>query len=104
MGLRRPGDDRLGHHRRRQPDGEAGDDSIPACCIAAGNDLIEPGNENDVRDIVDSVAGKTDHPLSIASLRLCASRILRVIAGSSLYEGAKPWTERFETDWFVITK
>ena len=83
---------------------KAGEDSIPACCIAAGNDLIEPGNESDVKDIVDSVAGKTDHPLSIESLRLCASRILRVIAGSSLYEGAKPWTEQFETDWFVTTK
>ena len=83
---------------------KAGEDSIPACCIAAGNDLIEPGNEADVRDIVDSVEGKTDHPLSIASLRLCASRILRVIAGSSLYEGAKPWSDRFEKDWFVITK
>ena len=83
---------------------KAGEDSVPALCIAAGNDLIEPGNENDVKDIVASVEGKTDHPLSIASLRLCASRILRVIAGSSLYEGAKPWTDRFETDWFVTTK
>ena len=83
---------------------KAGEDSIPACCIAAGNDLLEPGNIHDVQDILDSLAGKTDHPLSIASLRLCASRILRVIAGSSLYEGAKPWTDRFETDWFITTK
>ena len=83
---------------------KAGEDSIPACCIAAGNDLLEPGNMNDVQDILDSLAGKTDHPLSLASLRLCAGRILRVIAGSSLYEGAKPWTERFETDWFITTK
>ena len=83
---------------------KAGEDSVPALCIAAGTDLIEPGNENDVRDIVASVEGKTDHPLSIESLRLCASRILRVIAGSSLYEGARPWTENFETDWFVTTK
>ncbi len=83
---------------------KAGEDSVPALCIAAGNDLIEPGNENDVADIVASVEGKTDHPISIESLRLCASRILRVIAGSSLYEGARPWTENFETDWFVTTK
>lgn len=85
--------------------GEAkGPDSIPARCIWAGNDLIEPGNERDVQDIVDSVAGKTEHPLSEASLRICASRILRVIAGSSLYPEALPWTGRFATEWFIVTK
>ena len=78
-----------------------GEDSIPALCLAAGNDLLEPGNPNDVADIIASVEGKTDHPLSIDSLRLCASRILRVIAGSSLYEGAQPWSAKWEPDWFV---
>ena len=78
-----------------------GEDSLPALCIAAGNDLIESGNEGDVKDILASLAGETDHPVTIDSLRLCASRILRVIAGSSLYEDAEPWTAKWETEWFV---
>ncbi len=74
---------------------KAGEDSVPALCVAAGNDLIEPGSPGDTADILASLEGKTDHPLSMASLRLCASRVLRAAAGSSLYEGARPWSGRF---------
>ena len=65
-----------------------GVDSVPAQCIRAGNDLIMPGNPSDIQDILDSLAGKTDHPLSREDLILCAARIFRVLAASNL--GPKP--------------
>ena len=65
-----------------------GVDSVPALCIEAGNDLIMPGNPADIRDILDSLAGKTDHPLSREALVRCAARIFRVLAASNL--GPKP--------------
>ncbi len=57
-----------------------GVDSVPALCISAGNDLIMPGNPRDIQDILDSLAGKTDHPLSREDLVLCAARIFAVLA------------------------
>ena len=61
-----------------------GVDSVPALCIRAGNDLIMPGNPADIQDILDSLAGKTDHPLGREDLVLCAARIFAVLAGSNL--------------------
>ena len=81
-----------------------GKDSIPAYCILAGNDLIMPGGKNDVLDILDSVAGKTGHPISADCLRLSAARILAVSAASHLYPEAKPWSARFPADWFVTAE
>ena len=73
-----------------------GEDSLPAFCVAAGNDLIEPGSPADVEDILVSLVEGADHPISIDSLRLCASRVLRAAVFSSLHEGVKPWPDRFE--------
>ena len=75
---------------------KAGEDSVPSLCVAAGNDLIEPGSAGDAADILAALAGRTAHPLRLESLRLCASRVLRAVAGSSLREGAKPWSAQFK--------
>ena len=72
-----------------------GEDSVPALCIRAGNDLIMPGNPADIRDILDSLAGKTDHPLSREDLVLCAARIFAVLAGSNLAPAPIRWSGRY---------
>ena len=71
-----------------------GVDSVPSLCIEAGNDLIMPGNPNDIQDILDALAGKTAHPLRREELVRCAGRIFAVLAGSNL--GPKPvqWSGR----------
>ena len=56
--------------------------SDPAGCIKAGNDLIEPGNQNDVDVIIKSVDAKEGEvrcPITKGELQACALRILRVI-------------------------
>ncbi len=80
---------------------KAGEDSTPEGCIAAGNDLIEPGCQADVDGILTALA---EGRLSMDSLRTCALRILTVIAGSSLYENAKPWSGRFKLEKFLSVK
>lgn len=56
--------------------------SDPAGCIKAGNDLIEPGNQNDVDTIIRSVdaqPGEVRYPITLGELQACALRILKVI-------------------------
>ncbi len=58
--------------------------SDPAICIKAGNDLIEPGEMNDVQGILDGLAnGK----ITRGDLQACAVRILTLIAKTHLYNG-----------------
>ena len=57
--------------------------SDAAGCIKAGNDLTEPGNEQDVESIIRSVGAKEGdpgvrYPITKAELQLCAYRILKV--------------------------
>ncbi len=57
--------------------------SDAAGCIKAGNDLTEPGNENDIATIIRSVGAKEGddgvrYPITKAELQLCAYRILKV--------------------------
>jgi beta-glucosidase len=79
----------------------AGECSIPAYCVKAGNDLTMPGNEDDIRDMVESAEGRTAHPITKADLQACAKRILNIISKSHRYEGAKPYSSQYELDWFM---
>lgn len=68
--------------------------SSPAECIRAGNDLIMPGSENDVNDIIASV-GASDkgvpYPITKGDLQACAKHILYILSKSSCYDGAKAY-------------
>ncbi len=68
--------------------------SNAAGCIKAGNDLIMPGSQADVDEIVRSVGaaqGEVPCPITLGDLQACAKRMLKVIALSSAYEGAVPY-------------
>lgn len=60
--------------------------SSAAKCIAAGNDLIMPGNENDRREILDALTAENDQYLDEKDLTACAQRMLEMIFSSNLYE------------------
>lgn len=65
--------------------------SNAAGCIRAGNDLTMPGSQADVDEIVRSVGAKEGEvpcPITLGDLQACAGRMLKVIAGSSVYEEA----------------
>ncbi len=68
--------------------------SSPAGCIKAGNDLIMPGRQEDVDDIIASVGAKEGQvrtPITLGDLQACARRILSITAQSSAYEDAVPY-------------
>lgn len=52
------------------------DQAVPYKCIAAGNDLIMPGNDNDVKNILSAIEGGE---LTESELDLCALRVLALI-------------------------
>lgn len=65
-----------------------------AGCIKAGNDLIMPGGQLDVDDLliaVGAMEGETDCPITIADLQACTKRMINVIMQSSAYEDAVPY-------------
>lgn len=69
-------------------------DSSSAECIRAGNDLIMPGSENDVNDIVAAVGaqrGSVPYPITKGDLQACVKHILTILAKSSCYDGAQPY-------------
>lgn len=56
--------------------------SSAAGCILAGNDLIMPGKQKDVDEIIHSVGakeGETVYPITLGDLQACAEHILRTI-------------------------
>lgn len=65
--------------------------SSAAKCIAAGNDLVMPGTQTDIKEIIDAVNCEEDQCLDEQLLDECVVRILRVIFKSNAYEGAKPY-------------
>ena len=70
--------------------------SIPSLCIKAGNDLIMPGSQIDVDQIVESVTNENaSYPISIADLQTCAKRMLSGILQSSCYEDSAPYGKQF---------
>ena len=70
--------------------------SNAAACIKAGNDLIMPGSQEDVDEIiasVDAAKGTVKCPLTVDELRICAERILNIIAKSNAYEDCRSYSE-----------
>lgn len=59
----------------------------PAGCVKAGNDLIMPGSQPDVDNIIASVGGA----ITLADLQACAKRIIKIIMQSAVYEDAVPY-------------
>ena len=57
------------------------DGSIPWVCVAAGNDIIMPGNPDDDKNIRDAYK---EGKLTEKEIRLCANRILKLIRRLSL--------------------
>ncbi|MBR2263650.1 MAG: glycoside hydrolase family 3 C-terminal domain-containing protein [Firmicutes bacterium] len=53
--------------------------SAAAKCISAGNDLIMPGNQSDVQEILDALDAKYDLTLSKDDLNACCRRMLSMI-------------------------
>ena len=53
--------------------------SAAAKCVSAGNDLVMPGLESDIREILDAVGEKGDLSLAEADLDQCCARLLRAI-------------------------
>ena len=53
--------------------------SSAAKCVAAGNDLIMPGLESDIREITDALKGEGEQSLDERDLDACCSRILNAI-------------------------
>jgi len=71
--------------------------SIPSICIKAGNDLIMPGSEFDIEQIVKSVDNPDAlYPITLADLQTCAKRILIAILLSNRYEDCVPYIRRFD--------
>ena len=70
--------------------------SNAAGCIKAGNDLIMPGSQEDIDEILRSVGaekGSVKYPLTVEELRVCAERMLTIIAKSNAYGENKSYTE-----------
>ena len=70
--------------------------SNAAGCIKAGNDLIMPGSQEDIDEILRSVGaerGSVKYPLTVEELRVCAERMLTIIAKSYAYGENKSYTE-----------
>lgn len=60
-------------------------------CIQAGNDLIMPGNESDILEILDALEAKKDLRLEEADLDACVTRILEAILASDVCPDAAPY-------------
>ena len=56
-----------------------GGGSSAAKCIAAGNDLIMPGNRSDIEEIIDAVRCRYDLSLPEEALDACVRRMLKLI-------------------------
>lgn len=83
-----------GTTRKRREDCDKYVHSSPAGCIKAGNDLIMPGSQEDVDDILKSVGakeGEVDCPITVADLQACAKRMINIIMQSFAYEDAVPY-------------
>ena len=53
--------------------------SSAAKCVSAGNDLVMPGLENDIKEIMDAVNQENDQSLDIRDLDACCARLLRML-------------------------
>ena len=64
-------------------------------CIQAGNDLIMPGNESDLLEILDALEAKQDLSLAESELDGCALRILEAIFSSDVCPNPAPYGQEF---------
>ncbi len=72
--------------------------SSPSMCIKAGNDLIMPGKQADVDEIIASVdvdAETVPLPITLGDLQFCTKNMLKLIMKSSCYDDAKPYGDQF---------
>jgi len=87
----------------KTPKGHKYTHSLSALCIYAGNDLQMPGCQENIDDIIASVNSDNDKSCpkpTLAQLQECTLNILKIIACSSRYEGAKPYSQYFsEFPW-----
>ncbi len=63
--------------------------SNAAGCVKAGNELIMPGSQADIDEIIRSVGAnevEVPYPLTLAELQRAAKRVLNVILNSAVYE------------------
>ena len=77
-------------------------------CIQAGNDLIMPGNESDILEILDALDAKKDLNLKESDLDACVTRILEAIAASDVCPDAVPYGQQLHrrelVSWFTTTE
>ena len=66
------------------------DKASPALCMKAGNDLIEPGTMEDIREITEAYE---KGEVTRNEISACAERILSLMLKSSAYPDAKPYFE-----------
>ncbi len=70
------------------------DFATSAGCIKAGNDLIMPGSQIDVDNIIAAVGAKEGEvpcAITLADLQACAKRMIKIIMQSAVYEDAVPY-------------
>ncbi|MGM9605465.1 MAG: hypothetical protein ACI3XG_10445, partial [Faecousia sp.] len=60
-------------------------------CIQAGNDLIMPGNESDILEILDALEARKDLRLRESELDDCVIRILEAILSSDVCPDSVPY-------------
>lgn len=66
--------------------------SSAAGCIRAGNDLVMPGSQQDIDEIIRSVdSQEAAYPITLGDLQACTKRILNIIRQSLAYEDARPY-------------
>ena len=70
--------------------------SSAALCISAGNDLIMPGKQEDLDDVIAAVGAKEGevlYPITLADLQFCTKNMLQLIMQTASYDGAKDYTK-----------
>ena len=56
-----------------------GNGSSAVRCIQAGNDLVMPGTQEDLRELLDARSAKVDRALAQSDLDACALRMLSMM-------------------------
>jgi beta-glucosidase len=74
--------------------GEGG--SSPVKCMRAGNDLIMPGDYEDIELIRKALDGTGEDKLELKELKKCAAHIVNIVLQSNEYLDCKSYSEQFE--------
>lgn len=75
--------------------------SISWKCVAAGNDLIMPGDVKDKENILQALQSGA---LTREELKACVKRMLNVIFQTVGYEDSRPYSEQFSLEPYVKVK